>query len=221
MKIINKFFTGILYIFLYFIVTISLYLLFSNYVYSDNTLLMSLSTIFVDLVTVFIFIIIFRKKIVPDFYDFKKNYKTYFINNYKYYIIGLIIMLVSNMVINICIGGLPTNEELNREILFLAPVSSIISMVIIAPINEELITRVYFKDIIKNKYLYIFISGFLFGLLHLLAIQNLQEILFVIPYSALGIAFAKIYYNSNNIWTNIFFHSLHNSIAIMLIFIGV
>ena len=93
-------------------------------------------------------------------------------------------------------------------------------MVIAAPIIEELITRKTFKEVFSNQYVYIIVSGLIFGSLHLLSATNITEILYVIPYSALGCAFAKIYYNTDNLWTNIFFHSLHNLIAIIIIFIG-
>ena len=94
-------------------------------------------------------------------------------------------------------------------------------MIIISPIVEELMTRTILKDAFKHQIVYILLSGLIFGSLHMISIgNNFFQLLFVIPYSALGCAFAKIYADSNNIWTNIFFHSLHNLICILLIFIG-
>lgn len=219
---VKTFFKGLFYILLYFLLTLTVYLTLSKDVYNEtNLVLANVSTIFADLLILFIFIIIFRKKLIPDFNDFKKNYKKYISDNIKYWLIGLFLMIVSNLLINLISGGMPTNEEINRDILLTLPISSIISMVITAPIIEELITRKTFKDVFKNEYVFIIVSGLIFGSLHLLVSESLIEMLYVIPYSALGCAFAKIYYNTDNLWSNIFFHSLHNFIAILIIFAGV
>lgn len=217
----KKFLLGIFYIILYFILSVTLQLLLFDHINSDNFLLGDLTLLFINLFILFIFIIIFRKTLIPDYTDFLKNGKSYLKNNYQYYLIGLGLMMITNLVIgNIFVNDLPTNESLNRSLLGVFPISSIVSMVITAPIIEELMTRKTFKDAIKNEYLYIFVSGFIFGSLHLLSATSLIECLYVIPYGILGGALAKIYYNTNNIWSNIFFHSLHNFIAIMLIVLG-
>lgn len=219
---VKAFLKGLFFILLYFLLTILIYSTFYKDIYNENNLVLAnISTIFADLLILFIFIIIFRKKLIPDFHKFKKNYKSLINNNFKYWLIGLFLMIFTNLIISIIIGDMPTNEELNRNILLSMPISSIISMVITAPIIEELITRKAFKDAINNQYFYILFSGFIFGSLHLLVAENLLEMLYVIPYAVLGCAFAKIYYETDNLWTNIFFHSLHNLIAILIIFTGV
>lgn len=221
MKKIKQFLSALFYLFLYFLLSIFMYSL--TYTHINNTANFALSNaamIFADLTVLFIFIIIFRKNIVPDFDDFKKNYHDYLNKNYKYWLIGLLVMVISNLVISSLIQNMPTNEEVNRQILFTNPISSFVSMVFITPIIEELITRKTFKDVFENQYLYIIMSGLIFGSLHLLSATSFIEVLYIIPYSALGCAFSKIYYNTDNIWSNIFFHSLHNFMAIILIFIG-
>ena len=164
--------------------------------------------------------LIFRKTVIPDFFDFTKKKEKY-INKYlKYWLIGLLIMVTSNGIINSFIG-LPINEEGNREILFKLPYYSLVTMIIISPIIEELMTRVILKDAFKHHIIYVLLSGLIFGGLHMLSIgNNLWQLLYIIPYGALGCAFAKMYDDSNNIWVNIFFHSLHNFVCILLIFIG-
>lgn len=222
MNNIKNFFKGIIYIVLYFILQIFIYALLYKDIYNKtNLVLANAATIFADLLILFIFILIFRKKLIPDFNNFKKDYKKLLSNNVKYWAIGLCIMIITNFIINLIIGNMPTNEETNRLILANYPVSSIISMVIVAPIIEELITRKIFKDVFKNQYVYVIFSGLLFGFLHLLVSKSLLELLYIIPYASLGCAFAKMYYDTDNLWTNIFFHSVHNLLAIILIFAGV
>lgn len=218
---VKFFLKGILDIFLYFVLSILICGIFNRDITNTNNLTIStLSLIVADLIILFMFILIFRKTIIPDFNDFKKNWKNYLKSNVKYWLIGLALMIASNILISFIIE-MPTNETLNREALLKNTIPSIISMVIIAPIIEELITRKHFKDAFQNKYIYIFMSGLIFGALHLLVAESLIECLYVIPYGVLGAAFAKIYYNTNNIWTNIFFHFIHNLIAVLLIFTGV
>lgn len=211
----------ILTIFLYIILTISLQLLFLNSLKNSNIYVINLCYIFIDLIILIIFLILFKEIIVPDFYDFKKNGKDNIKKTYHYYIIGLLIMLISNIIISNFMG-MPENEEANREILGLLPYYSIINLIIIAPITEELMTRVILKKCFKHTIFYIILSGFIFGFLHVvLSISdNPLELLYIIPYSALGCALAKIYEKSNNVWTNIFFHSFHNLICILIIFLG-
>jgi len=171
-----------------------------------------------DLIIVTIFIILFRKIIIPDFYDFKKNIKNYLTKYYIYWFIGLAIMVYSNLIISHFIG-MPSNEEGNLLLIDKMPIYMIFATTIMAPINEELMTRVILKDISKKPYVYIILSGLIFGSLHLLNMTNILEIFYVISYSALGSVFAYMYYKSNNIWINISFHAIHNSLALLLIFI--
>lgn len=205
-----------LIILLYFIITILLQVLLYNYLLSSNNFISGITYLFIELITLLIFIIIFKNILIPDLLDFKNNGLKYIKSTYKYWLYGLIAMVISNVIISSFIG-LPSNEAGNREILEALPIYSIISMVICAPIIEEAMTRAILKDKVKPDILYYSLSGGIFGGMHLLAATNINEIFFIIPYGALGFAFAVIYNKSNNIWTNIFFHMLHNGIAVLLI----
>lgn len=218
-KGITLFFKQIGIIFLYFFLIIFFTLLFQKELLSKNYLLVNLSNLLINLLVLVIFILIFRKTIIPHFDDFKKNWKNYIKKYYKYWIIGLTLMVISNLIISSQIG-MPTNEELNRNIMFEMPIYSLLTMIIIAPITEELMTRILLKNISKKPYLYVFLSGLIFGSLHLISATSLSEIFYIIPYGVLGSSFAAMYYKSNNIWTSIFFHSLHNFIAVLLVFVG-
>ena len=85
-----------------------------------------------------------------------------------------------------------------------------------APLSEELIFRRSFKDVFKNKYIYVLISGLVFGGMHVISsASSMSDFLYIIPYSALGIAFALLYYDTDNIFTTISMHSLHNLLSII------
>ena len=60
-------------------------------------------------------------------------------------------------------------------------------------------------------------SGLIFASMHVLGMVNSNlDYLYIIPYLGLGSAFALLYYETDNIFTTIIMHSLHNAIAIIL-----
>lgn len=176
--------------------------------------------IFELLITVILFMI-YNKQIINDFKDLKKNHKKYFSECFKYWLIGLIIMYVSNFIIMFVFdGGLSENEETIRNIFKLSPLYVYLSAVVFAPIIEELIFRNSIRYIVPNKYLFIFLSGFLFGLAHLgYTITSFIDILTIIPYGALGWMFAIMLEKTNNIFVSMGFHLMHNGILINLQFL--
>ena len=88
---------------------------------------------------------------------------------------------------------------------------------IYAPITEELIFRKSIKDFISNKWLYVIVSGLLFGGVHVISsLGSDWGFLYLIPYCSLGMVFAHLYYETDNIFSTITIHSIHNTLAILL-----
>lgn len=58
------------------------------------------------------------------------------------------------------------NQALIQELMASAPAMMIISTAIFAPIEEELLFRGAIRKVIKNKKVFIFVSGLIFGLMH-------------------------------------------------------
>ena len=127
-------------------------------------------------------------------------------------------MVISNLLINILTEStIAGNEEAVRKLIDIAPIYMIFDVAIYAPLVEELTFRKSIRDWINNKKIYILISGILFGALHVIAsVKTSTDLLFIIPYSALGISFAKLYTKSNNIFSSISMHAMHNTLAILL-----
>lgn len=169
-------------------------------------------------------IFIYRK----DFFkDFKNFFNNKFIDNMKislkYWLIGLTIMIISNLIINlISKGGIAGNEESVRELIDKLPIYMLLHLVIYAPITEELIFRRSFKNSFNNKYLYIITTGLIFGGMHIISnITSWTQILYIIPYSALGIAFGALYKKTNNIFSTISIHAIHNFLTLILYIIAI
>ena len=190
---------------------------------TENTLI--LYTFICDLIYTLIIFVIYIKDIIKDFKDLKKNFLKIFELSFKYYLIGLFFMIVSNVIIT-CIfsNANANNEEIIRNYINLYPIYMLFSVSIYAPFVEEMLFRkaIYecfkpYKDDFFNKYMYIILSGLIFAGLHVIGLSdNMVDYIYIIPYLSLGIAFASLYKKSNNIFSTIMMHSLHNTITIIL-----
>jgi hypothetical protein len=174
-----------------------------------------------EIMTIAIMLLIFNKKITKDFKDMLINHKEYYSKYFKYYLIGLGIMLISNsIIVYVFDGGISTNEETIRDIFKISPLYIYFSSVIYAPIVEELTFRQGIRNIFGRNILFVLISGFLFGGLHVItSINSIVDLLYIIPYSSLGIVFAYILYKTDNIFVSMGLHFMHNGILIAIQFL--
>ena len=164
--------------------------------------------------------LIYLKTLINDFKDFKKNYKTILKTTFNYWLKGLFISYIGSFIITIAHIGEVTNQseiiELLKENLILTSIMAII----LAPLSEELFFRRGLKKFTNNKHLYAFTSGIIFGGLHVITsihgLSDLPMLLYLIPYSSLGIAFAYAYHKTNNIYGSICIHAIHNTISTLL-----
>ena len=180
---------------------------------------------FCDIVFMIIVFITYKNDYIKDFKNYFKNFFKNFETSFKYYFIGLIIMIVSNLIISFCFeGASANNEEAVRSLINLYPLYMIFSVSIYAPFIEETIFRKSIKNIVLafennqvTKYLYIVISGFIFGAMHIIGmVTSPLDYLYIIPYMALGSVFAALYHQTDNIFSSITMHALHNTAAVVL-----
>ena len=209
MSKINKVFFNLIIFFSYFIYN-HVSILFIINMNKSN---MSLILLFKDLVHIIFLLFIYRKELIIDLK--KINIKTV-IKHIPYYLIG--IMYCSNLLISkITNSIISTNEEIVRKSIKLMPIYMSFTTVIYAPIVEEIIFRKTFKNIFKNNYLFIIISGIIFGFVHIKLSNNInKELLMTIPYIIMGIDLSYIYYKSDNIFTTMIIHSIHNFVLLLI-----
>lgn len=176
-----------------------------------------------ELVLTLIFFIIYGKTLVNDFNEFKKDINGNLEFAFRYWVVGFMVMIVSNLFITLVLGKtIAGNEEAVRNYIKTAPILMAISTVIFAPINEELTFRKSIRDAISNKWAYVLLSGLIFGSLHVIGyIESPIDLLYLIPYCSLGIAFALLYYKTNNIFSSISMHMMHNLLSIIVYLLGV
>ncbi len=127
-------------------------------------------------------------------------------------------MFVSNLIITIAIpGAMAKNQEAVVEIFKVAPLYMYISAVIISPLLEELIFRLSIRNVFKKDLLFIIISGLVFGIAHVAgSFENWYDLLYIIPYSIPGFAFAYTYTKTKNIFVPVGLHLIHNGIMMAL-----
>ena len=214
-KIKSDKFQGISVIILYFVMLLIVPLGFNFKLSGYSYLIFNLMYQVVIIASI---MLILNKKITKSFKDFKKNHLKYFKENFKYYLLGLLIMFVSNaIIIFILNNGIAGNEEAVRGMIVENPIFSYILAVFFAPVLEELVFRQGFRLAIKNDVAFVLASGLIFGFIHILTdFSGLSSFLYLIPYSSLGLAFAYILAKTDNIFTTIGLHMMHNGILLSL-----
>ena len=91
--------------------------------------------------------------------------------------------------------------------------------VFLAPIVEELVFRKSFFAVIKNKWIALVLSSFVFGIIHALSTAGTfqTKLIYAIPYFSSGLAFGIAYIRSDkNIIVPIACHMFNNIVATLL-----
>lgn len=187
---------------------------------SIPNLIKILYTFIFDIIFLLLIISIYKKEIIKELKIFfnKSNILKNIKKSLSYWGIGMIIMMISNIIISLFTNNLAANEQAVREMIDKYPLYMAFQVMLYAPISEEIIFRKSIDKIFKNKYLYIFISGLIFGGLHVISsITSLIDCLYLLPYCSLGFVFALLYKNTNNnIFSTITAHAFHNTLALLL-----
>lgn len=168
-----------------------------------------------ELLMISFMIIIFRDRLTEKWIDFKKNHRIYFKKYFKYWFLLLGLMMISNAAIMTLTNDISGADNQNAIIDMFgnAPFYTYLSAVVFAPIVEELVFRESIRMIIpKYNILFILVSGFIFGGMHVLGAPNLEQFLYIIPYSIPGLIFAYVLAKSDNIFNTIGLHFVHNGI---------
>lgn len=175
-----------------------------------------------DLTYVILLFIIFKKDIKKGIKDLKENFLNRAILSLNCWIIGCLLMTISSILISfLSKQSFSTNEALVRQSIKIAPFYMLFTCSLVAPIFEELVFRKSLCGLIKFKWLFIFLSGLSFGLLHVIGSYNTPiDFLYVIPYGSMGCAFAYLLTKTNNIVLPILIHMLHNTLLVLSQIIG-
>ena len=178
-----------------------------------NSIQLYLSYIFILALMIFIF----RKDLVRDFKLFKEYFREYSLVTFKMYGLSLAVLFIVNISIRMTTGiSNATNQRVLNEAFKENPIFIALLAMVYAPISEELMFRGIFRKFLNKKWIFILVSGFLFGLAHVIDdFESISELLFIFSYGTLGCFLAATYYKTNNLCTNIFFHFIQNTLAVL------
>ena len=216
---------GLLFILSYFILSNVLMIALVKISMPNTNSQATLYYFIVCLISLLLYFLVFRKQIIKSFSNFKKNYKKYISIAFSYWIKGFFIMVVSNYILNTFLKtGQSTNELENIALLKGNLLIHTITVVLIAPFIEELVFRLSFNKMTKNKHLFSIITGTIFGFIHIitsLSLKNPLNILLLVPYSAMGVALGYSYKETDNIFTSLSMHMIHNFISVLILIISI
>lgn len=178
-----------------------------------------------ELLLAIISITMFKLVLKKDLIIFKLNKKDYINKILNIFILFLGIKIASSVattLLSIILGysiGESENQNIITSLAKSAPLILLIDTVILAPIVEEIIFRLSLKKIINNKYVFIIISGFIFGFMHIFPtdLNIALALIYSITYVTMGLFLAYTYEETNNIWINIAIHSLNNLISMLAV----
>ena len=165
-----------------------------------------------------ILLLMYRKDIKKYLKDFKKRFIVILDKGFLYWTIGLIVMIISNILIIKFFPSAKANNEAGvQDIIKTLPILSVVSVGVLGPIIEEFTFRKALYDLFKNKDIFIIVSGVIFGLMHVVfSMKTGWDLLYIVPYSALGISFAYMYVKTDNLLTSAMMHMIHNTLLTFL-----
>lgn len=203
-----------------YICLITILPLFFKNIIKSSEVFNSWGTILIYLMTGLVIYFLNYSEINNMFKKYKNNWSKNLKKNILTWIIGFLIMMISNyIVITLITKKLTINEEIIREMYNNYIISTIIINVLIVPFLEEMVFRLGFNEI-NNKYIYILTSSILFAFLHIIgSLESILSILYILPYFAIGMTLGIIYYRSQNIFDSILIHAIHNLVVLIFYFI--
>lgn len=172
-----------------------------------------------EILMIALMVLIYRNLLKDKWIDFKKHHREYFQKYFKYWFLLLGLMMLSNAIIMMITNDASGANNQNQiiDMFGSAPIYTYLSAVFFAPIIEELVFRQSIRMIIpKYNLLFILVSGFIFGGMHVLGAPDLGQFLYIIPYSIPGLIFAYVLVKSDNIFNTISLHFVHNGILMAM-----
>ena len=200
-------------------VFVLIFFLFIMFIFPFFPLYDKIPIYFIYLLILIVVVFVNFKDLKSNFIIFIKNIKTYipYVLNSYIKMLGIMI-IVSFPIILLNNGQTSSNQEAINIMFQKLPLLTLLLSCLYAPLAEESVFRLTLHKLLSNKTIYIIISGFLFGILHLIdKTTSFYDLLYVFEYAALGMCLAKSYVDSKNIFVPISMHFIQNFIAALLV----
>jgi len=194
---------------------------------SDSILLL-IQLICGTLITL-ILILCYKKEILLDLNKIKEKTNKFSIGYILkmfllFMVVKFLISFISVAILMLCGLDVENINSVNQTTIEsftkISPFIMIISTSILAPIYEEVLFRLGIKKTIKNKTLFVIVSGSIFGLLHIFPLAEgitlTLGLIQSITYVTMGIFLAIVYVKTDNIFNTIGIHFLNNFLSILV-----
>ena len=180
---------------------------------------------FIELIMFVVVLLFYKKYLKKDLVLFKLNKKDYIKKIISYFLIFLVVKygvaLFSGLLLVMLGSDLVTSEN-QEAVVNLAktlPFMMMISTSLLAPFVEEGIFRLGIRKVINNKYLFILVSGLIFGFMHIFPTELPLYVALIesLNYVTMGLLLAYIYNETDNIYVVIIIHALNNLLSMLMI----
>lgn len=110
-----------------------------------------------------------------------------------------------------------------QSILDMPLIQQAVLAVIYAPVVEEVVFRLVLRRLISNELLFLFMSGMIFGLLHVISAlfeySIIETFAFSLPHIGVGLFISYLYVCTNSIQVCISIHRFLNAFAVLPVFL--
>lgn len=142
-------------------------------------------------IVMFLLVLVYKSDLINEIKktikDIKENKISKFIGTlFEAYAISLVFKIGSALVAGIILQilglepSVANNQEIINEMFKISPALIFISACVFAPVEEEILFRLMPSKILKNKWVFIIVSGLIFGLRHVTSSITLLSEIFII-----------------------------------------
>lgn len=171
----------------------------------------------INFIFLFIVIYIYRNILNKYYIEFTKNYKKNFLTCLKIFFIGLVLYVFFNTILNILDIPIFNNQNSMIEMFKKVPILFILNTLFYYPVIEELVFKMSLKNILKNKWSFIIVTGGLNAFFQIVfSISNVTDLLYLLPLTFLISSFSYAYYKTDNIMYPILFRMCYNMIPCVI-----
>lgn len=161
----------------------------------------------------------YRKFIKQNLQNIHKDFFKNLLLTISTYILMLALIIICSMIIQQFSNTTNANQDSINDELKRNFLSMFLAAVVFGPFVEELIFRGLIFRLLHNKFKILshIISALLFGLYHvwtyILFLGDFSQLINVLPYFAMGLAFSILYEKTDNIGYPLLLHMLNNFIS--------
>lgn len=174
-------------------------------------------SLFSNFIFLSIVIYIYQDKLSKYCNNYKKKFKSNFLNGLKIFLIGICLYILFNTIINHLSIPILNSQTSLEKMLKTIPIIFVLNTLFYYPIIEELVFKLSLKEIIKNKWCFVIVTGLLNAFFQIFfSVDNITDFVYLIPFTIFFASLSYIYYKTDNIVYPILFRICYNVIPCVI-----